>query len=71
MNVAYSVKLKHVPYIDVSCISLGFVLRVLGGGLATRLFSLSFFWLGLTTDFIDEPPAAAAAAEMPGAAAEI
>jgi 4-hydroxybenzoate polyprenyltransferase len=37
LNVAYSLKLKHVAYLDVGCIALGFVLRVLGGGLATRI----------------------------------
>ena len=34
-NLAYSFKLKHVPFVDVSLISLGFVLRVLAGGFAT------------------------------------
>lgn len=37
LNVAYTMKLKHVAYLDVSCISAGFVLRVLGGGFATRI----------------------------------
>jgi decaprenyl-phosphate phosphoribosyltransferase len=36
-NVWYSFKLKHVAYLDVSCIALGFVLRVMGGGYATRI----------------------------------
>ena len=31
-NLAYSLKLKHYPIIDVSIIALGFVLRVLFGG---------------------------------------
>jgi decaprenyl-phosphate phosphoribosyltransferase len=35
-NVAYSFKLKHVAYLDVSFIAAGFVLRVMGGGYATR-----------------------------------
>ena len=34
LNVAYSLKLKKLPFLDVLCISAGFVLRVLGGGLA-------------------------------------
>jgi 4-hydroxybenzoate polyprenyltransferase len=34
LNVAYSLKLKKIPFIDVMCISAGFVLRVLGGGYA-------------------------------------
>ena len=37
LNVAYTMRLKHVAYLDVSCISAGFVLRVLGGGFATRI----------------------------------
>ncbi len=36
-NVAYSLKLKHIAYIDVSCIALGFVLRVAAGGFATGI----------------------------------
>jgi decaprenyl-phosphate phosphoribosyltransferase len=35
-NVAYSFKLKHVAYLDVGFIAAGFVLRVMGGGYATR-----------------------------------
>ncbi len=37
INVAYSVKLKQVAYLDVVLIAAGFVLRVVGGGLATRI----------------------------------
>jgi len=33
-NVAYSFWLKHVPFVDVACISTGFLLRVLGGASA-------------------------------------
>jgi len=32
MNLAYSIWLKHIPILDVSVISFGFVLRVLAGG---------------------------------------
>lgn len=32
LNVAYSVRLKHVPVIDVAIIALGFVLRIYAGG---------------------------------------
>jgi decaprenyl-phosphate phosphoribosyltransferase len=35
-NVAYSFALKRVAYLDVAFIALGFVLRVLAGGYATR-----------------------------------
>jgi decaprenyl-phosphate phosphoribosyltransferase len=34
-NVAYSFRLKNVAFFDVGLISFGFVLRVLGGGIAT------------------------------------
>lgn len=37
LNVAYTKRLKHVAYVDVACISAGFVLRVLGGGYAARI----------------------------------
>ncbi|MBK7578641.1 MAG: decaprenyl-phosphate phosphoribosyltransferase [Myxococcales bacterium] len=37
LNVAYSLKLKHVAYLDVGCIAAGFVLRVVGGGQATQI----------------------------------
>jgi decaprenyl-phosphate phosphoribosyltransferase len=33
-NVLYSFWLKHVPFVDVGCISAGFLLRVLGGAFA-------------------------------------
>jgi decaprenyl-phosphate phosphoribosyltransferase len=36
-NVWYSFQLKHVAYVDVACIAAGFVLRVMGGGYATRI----------------------------------
>ncbi|HEX5098993.1 MAG TPA: decaprenyl-phosphate phosphoribosyltransferase [Polyangiaceae bacterium] len=36
-NVWYSFQLKHVAYLDVACIAAGFVLRVMGGGYATRI----------------------------------
>jgi 4-hydroxybenzoate polyprenyltransferase len=36
LNVAYSFRLKKIPYLDVACIASGFVLRVLAGGFATR-----------------------------------
>ncbi len=37
LNVAYSLKLKHIAYLDVGCIAAGFVLRVMGGGYATQI----------------------------------
>lgn len=36
LQLAYSLKLKQWPWIDVMCISAGFVLRVLAGGFATK-----------------------------------
>jgi 4-hydroxybenzoate polyprenyltransferase len=37
LNVGYSFRLKNVPFLDVSCISAGFVLRVVAGGFATHI----------------------------------
>lgn len=37
LNVAYSFFLKHLAIIDVICIALGFVLRVLAGGVAAAV----------------------------------
>lgn len=37
MNVAYTVRLKHVPILDICIIAIGFVLRVFAGGYATGL----------------------------------
>jgi decaprenyl-phosphate phosphoribosyltransferase len=36
-NLAYSFKLKKVAFLDVGLIAFGFVLRVLAGGIATRV----------------------------------
>ena len=42
LNIAYSLKLKHVAYLDVGCIAAGFVLRVVGGGAATYIHVSSY-----------------------------
>jgi len=34
LNVAYSLRLKRIAFVDVACISLGFLLRVLAGAFA-------------------------------------
>ena len=47
MHIAYSLKLKQLAIIDVFIIAIGFVLRVLAGGLATGIF-LSH-WIVLMT----------------------
>jgi 4-hydroxybenzoate polyprenyltransferase len=47
LNIAYTFRLKEMAYIDVSCIALGFVLRVLGGGFATRI-EVSWYLLACT-----------------------
>ncbi len=44
-NVAYSFKLKHVAYVDVSSIAAGFVLRVLAGGFATGVVVSTYLLL--------------------------
>ncbi len=38
MNLAYSLKLKHVPLLDISIIAIGFVLRVVAGGVIPDIF---------------------------------
>jgi decaprenyl-phosphate phosphoribosyltransferase len=45
LNIAYSLKLKHVAYLDVGCIAAGFVLRVVGGGSATHIQVSSYLLL--------------------------
>lgn len=37
LNIAYSLWLKHHAIIDIACIALGFVLRILAGGLTTGI----------------------------------
>ena len=37
LNFGYSLRLKHVAYVDVGCIAAGFVLRVMAGGFATHI----------------------------------
>lgn len=38
LNIAYTVILKHFPIIDVMIISIGFVLRVVVGGIVTNIY---------------------------------
>ena len=47
MNLAYSVKLKHVPYLDVSIIAVGFVMRVMAGAWAIDVLMSN--WLLICT----------------------
>lgn len=37
MNLLYSFGLKHIPIVDITCIALGFVLRIFAGGTAARI----------------------------------
>lgn len=39
MNLFYTLKLKHIPVVDIFIISIGFVLRVLAGGYATGIIT--------------------------------
>ena len=50
MNLFYSLRLKHVVIVDVFCIATGFLLRVIGGGLAVGV-EVSH-WLLLCTLFL-------------------
>lgn len=47
LNVAYSLKLKHIAIIDVVTVSLGFVLRVFAGGVVINIMPTN--WLVLIT----------------------
>lgn len=47
MNIAYCIRLKHIAIVDVFIIALGFVLRVVAGGMATDI-NLSH-WIVLMT----------------------
>lgn len=38
LNLAYTLLLKHISIIDVSCIGIGFVLRVIAGGVIAGVF---------------------------------
>lgn len=38
LNIAYSARLKHIPIIDISVVSSGFVIRLMVGGIATGVF---------------------------------
>jgi len=50
LNLAYTVKLKNVAYVDVTVIATGFLLRVIGGGLAIPVEVSG--WILLVTLFI-------------------
>lgn len=47
MNIAYSMGLKHIAVVDVVCIALGFVLRVLAGSTAATV--LTSPWIVMMT----------------------
>lgn len=47
MNLAYSIRLKHVPLLDISIIAMGFLLRVAVGGAAASVAISK--WLVLLT----------------------
>jgi 4-hydroxybenzoate polyprenyltransferase len=49
LNLGYSFGLKHIPILDVSIIAIGFILRVVFGGLATGIFVSK--WAFLLTFF--------------------
>ncbi len=50
LNLAYSLKLKHIVLLDIFSIAAGFMLRVIGGGVIIHVEISS--WLILTTMFI-------------------
>jgi decaprenyl-phosphate phosphoribosyltransferase len=40
---AYSLRLKHVPIVDLACVSSGFILRAIAGGVATQVPLTNWF----------------------------
>ncbi len=48
LNVAYSLRLKHVAIIDILCISSGFVFRAIAGAVAINVLPSSWFLLCTT-----------------------
>jgi len=48
LNVAYSLKLKHVAIVDILCISSGFVFRAIAGAVAINVMPSSWFLLCTT-----------------------
>ena len=50
VNIAYSLVIKHIAILDVLTISTGFVLRIIGGGLAISV--VPSYWLILCTVMI-------------------
>lgn len=48
MTVAYSIKLKHLPIVDVCVISAGFVLRAVAGAVAVNVPASAWFLLCTT-----------------------
>lgn len=50
MNIAYSLWLKHLAIIDVMVVALGFVLRIVAGGIACDIFLSS--WIIIMTFLI-------------------
>jgi decaprenyl-phosphate phosphoribosyltransferase len=54
LNVAYSLRLKHVPYLDVLVIAAGFLLRVVSGALAIEVHASPYLLLctGLLASFL-------------------
>lgn len=46
LNLAYSIKLKHVPIIDVTILAIGYLIRLMYGAAITDI-KLSF-WIGMT-----------------------
>lgn len=50
MNITYSVYLKHLAIIDIMVVALGFVLRIVAGGLACHIYLSS--WIIIMTFLI-------------------
>jgi len=52
LNVAYSLTLKHIAYVDVLCIASGFLMRILAGCFAIALPLAEISWYLLLCTFL-------------------
>tara|TARA_Y100000310_G_C20398415_1_gene676229 strand:- start:33 stop:752 length:720 start_codon:yes stop_codon:yes gene_type:complete len=50
INIFYSIRLKHIIIVDVIVISMGYVLRVIAGGMIIQIFT--FPWIIISTTFL-------------------
>ncbi len=45
LNIAYSLKLKHIAIIDINIIAIGFLIRILAGGIVSDVTISKWLWI--------------------------